>query len=188
MTVLSRLNKYCLAYKPILNSKISFEINLIHKLHLTMRILMVCLGNICRSPLAEGIMKDYIDRNELDWTVDSAGTGDWHKGNPPDPRSLETAQQHGIDIGRQRARQLNADDFHIFDHILVMDTNNLTDAQKRRPDGSKAQLELILNYAWPGQNMVVPDPYYGGQSGFEYVYDLLDKACAAFIRQHHTTL
>jgi protein-tyrosine phosphatase len=150
-----------------------------------MRLLMVCLGNICRSPLAEGIMKAHIERNGLNWSVDSAGTGDWHVGSKPDPRSIETAQQHGIDISMQRARQLKVEDFEQFDHVLVMDTSNYINAQQMRPDGAKAQLELILNYAYPGQNMVVPDPYHGGLSGFEYVYDLLDKACISFIRQHH---
>jgi protein-tyrosine phosphatase len=150
-----------------------------------MKILMVCLGNICRSPLAEGIMQDKIDQYALGWTTDSAGTGGWHSGELPDPRSIATARDHGIDILHQRARQITRRDLDEFDHILVMDASNYQNVlQLAQNDQQRQKIELIRNFAQPGQNLQVPDPYYGGNDGFERVFDMLDEACEAFIRQY----
>ena len=140
------------------------------------KILMVCLGNICRSPLAEGIMKT--KTVDMDVTVDSAGTTAYHSGEAPDPRSVHIAGKYGVDISMQRARQFTAEDFTTFDHIFVMDSSNYTNVIKlAESEAQKAKVELILNRVNAGHNMAVPDPYYGGDQGFENVYQLLDKAC-----------
>lgn len=145
-----------------------------------MKILMVCLGNICRSPLAEGIMKQKIREAEFDWKVDSAGTGHWHAGQLPDRRSIVTAGQHGIDITDQRARQFQVADFERFDKIFVMDTQNLRDVQRlAQNDAHRAKVELILNQSHPGEDRSVPDPYHD-DDGFEAVYLMLDRACEAY--------
>jgi protein-tyrosine phosphatase len=149
-----------------------------------MRILMVCLGNICRSPLAEGIMKDKAQQAGLDWHVDSAGTGDWHTGELPDRRSIQTALAHGIDLTDQRARQFRPHDFDRFDKIFVMDVNNLRDVLRQaRSEEDRAKVELMLDQVYPGQERSVPDPYYD-DNGFEEVFQMLDEACAAFVSNH----
>jgi len=141
-----------------------------------MKILMVCLGNICRSPLAEGIMKHKCEERGLDWTIDSAGTSGWHKGELPDSRSISTAQEHGIDITDQRSRQFLESDFSNFDLILAMDSSNYQDIIKKTRDKAAIdKVKLILNYVFPGENRQVPDPYYN--NGFDHVYGLLDSAC-----------
>ena len=140
------------------------------------RVLMVCLGNICRSPLAEGILKSKIDTYEV--FVESAGTGGWHVGELPDPRSIEVAQDHKIDITYQRCRKFIYSDFKDYDWIYVMDDSNLKDVlhlAKNKQD--KQKVRLILNEIYPDQNIDVPDPYYGGDKGFENVYQMLDEAC-----------
>ena len=148
-----------------------------------MKILMVCLGNICRSPLAEGIMKDKIAQQKLNWTVDSAGTGSWHIGSKPDSRSIAVAQQHHIDIKDQRGRQFTAADFNKFDKIFAMDSENYQNIIKLAPDEeSKNKVALIMNQADPGRNQSVPDPYWD-DNGFEKVYQMLDKSCSAFIQK-----
>lgn len=141
------------------------------------RILMVCLGNICRSPLAEGIMRAKLfGRNNYE--VDSAGTGGWHVGDPPDPRSVAIAKEMGLDITGQRGRQFNVTDFDRFDHIFVMDNSNHRDVLKlARTEHDKQKVSLILDTLFPGENVDVPDPYYGGNDGFAKVYDMLDQAC-----------
>lgn len=142
-----------------------------------MRILMVCLGNICRSPLAEGILKFKALQRGLNWVVDSAGTGFWHVGDSPDRRSIAVARQHGIDISDQRARQFQPADFERFDRILVMDTQNRQDVLRlARHDGHRAKVQLILDQLHPGQDRSVPDPYYD-DDGFEAVFRMLDAAC-----------
>ena len=142
-----------------------------------MRILMVCLGNICRSPLAEGILKFKVLQRGLNWVVDSAGTGFWHVGDSPDRRSIAVARQHGIDISDQRARQFQPADFERFDRILVMDTQNRQDVLRlARHDGHRAKVQLILDQLHPGQDRSVPDPYYD-DDGFEAVFRMLDAAC-----------
>ncbi|MBP7821700.1 MAG: low molecular weight phosphotyrosine protein phosphatase [Saprospiraceae bacterium] len=147
-----------------------------------MNILMVCLGNICRSPLAEGILRDRILKNNLNWKVDSAGTGGWHTGELPDRRAVKVANSHGIDITDQRARQLSVDDFSKFDLILAMDSMNFRDILKMAPAAfDTSKLHLILDYITPGENACVPDPYYDGR--FEFVYQLLSSACDKLISQ-----
>ena len=118
-----------------------------------MKILMVCLGNICRSPLAEGILKNKLLERGLDWTVDSAGTGFWHIGEPPDPRSVSTAKKYGLDISRQRARQIRPADLKEYDLILAMDSSNYQDILRLADNGQqKSKVEMILNYVDPGSN------------------------------------
>ena len=142
---------------------------------------MVCLGNICRSPLAEGIMRSKLSE---DFIVDSAGTGGWHAGELPDKRSIATAKNRGLDITNQRARQFKRSDFEIFDHIFVMDNSNYKDVLALAPnEEAKSKVKLILNELFPNENVDVPDPYYGGQDGFENVFDMLDQACEEIARK-----
>ncbi len=149
------------------------------------KILFVCLGNICRSPAAEGVFKQKIKERDLEkfFVVDSAGTGGWHVGNLADPRMRETALRRGIELN-SRSRKIEESDLYEFDHILVMDNDNL-DAVKslikdhKNPVNSK--IKLILNYAKNSQVDEVPDPYYGGQNGFDKVIDLLDDAMNGLI-------
>lgn len=139
------------------------------------KVLMVCLGNICRSPLAEGILASKVDADKV--LVDSAGTGDWHVGKQPDPRSIEVAEQFGIDISHQKARQFTVSDFDRFDKIYVMDNSNYENViALARNEADKKKVERILNEVSPGKNLEVPDPYYGGDSGFIKVYKMLDEA------------
>lgn len=148
-----------------------------------MKILMVCLGNICRSPLAEGIMQRKLQARDLDWPVDSAGTGNWHIGEKPDPRSIEVAQKNGIDISGQRARQFQSTDLNDYDLILAMDTANLRNIQNlcKKSDHQK-KVHLIMELAHPGAGTDVPDPYWDND-GFSLVYDMLDIACEKIIEQ-----
>ncbi len=140
------------------------------------RILMVCLGNICRSPLAEGILQSKLPSDKF--AVDSAGTGDWHAGQQPDERSVLTAKNRGLDISCQKARQIKQSDFSDFDHIYVMDRANLLDVTKLAPNAqAKAKVKLMMDEIFPGQHIDVPDPYYGGPEGFDKVYDMLEEAC-----------
>jgi protein-tyrosine phosphatase len=149
-----------------------------------MHILMVCLGNICRSPLAEGILKHHVAQNGLDWQVDSAGTSFFHVGELPDPRSIQEARRHGIDITDQRARQFKPVDFIRFDRILVMDRRNYHNVLAQASDESqKSKVELMLNYLYPGEDREVPDPYYD-DDGFSDVFDMLNEACVRFIQSH----
>jgi protein-tyrosine phosphatase len=145
---------------------------------------MVCLGNICRSPLAEGILKKKAKNINLDIFIDSAGTGSWHSGSSPDPRSIEIARKNKIDITKQRARQFKSTDFNDFDKILVMDISNQTDLLRlasSKKDTDK--IELILNYSNPNSRASVPDPYYEGENGFEKVFELLNIACDKLLEQ-----
>lgn len=151
------------------------------------KILMVCLGNICRSPLAEGILQSKLPAEKF--IVDSAGTGNWHAGQGPDKRSVETAKNRGLDISCQIARQLQPSDFEEFDHIYVMDASNYRDVTALAPDdASKAKVKLMMDELYPGQNVDVPDPYWSELDGFDKVYDMLDEACeivaARLIKQH----
>jgi len=149
-----------------------------------MKILMVCLGNICRSPLAEGIMKKKIEENNLDWEVDSAGTGYWHIGNEPDERSINVAQKYGIDIKAQRARQLIPPDLQKFDLVFAMDSTNYRNIQKfARSPKEQEKVDLIMNLVKPDYNQNVPDPYYNND-GFEEVYQMLDMACEKIIEKY----
>jgi protein-tyrosine phosphatase len=149
-----------------------------------MRILMVCLGNICRSPLAEGIMKAKAKKYNLDMEVDSAGTAAYHTGELPDLRSMEVAAKNGIDLSDQRARKFQAADFDRFDKIFAMDRYNFSDlAAKARNGNDSGKIEMILNKTNPGENRDVPDPYYGGKDGFDNVYKMLDEACEIIARE-----
>lgn len=142
-----------------------------------MKILMVCLGNICRSPLAEGILKNKIKVRGLEAKVDSAGTAAYHIGKKPDIRSIEIAERHGIDITYQRARQFEMNDFKLFDKIYAMDRHNYDDLVSMVRDPlDQHKVEMILNLTHPKQNRSVPDPYYGGKDGFINVYRMLDEA------------
>lgn len=137
---------------------------------------MVCLGNICRSPLAEGILKSKIDSSKV--FVDSAGTGNWHVGKEPDPRSIEVGNKYNIDITDQRGRQFSKEDFDKFDLIYAMDNSNRDDILSlAENDQQRKKVRLILDEIFPGENVDVPDPYYGGDQGFEDVFQMLDKAC-----------
>ena len=144
------------------------------------KILFVCLGNICRSPAAEGIFNQKIKERDLEnfFVVDSAGTGSWHVGNLPDQRMRKTALSRGIEL-TSRARQIEENDLYEFDHILVMDKDNLNAINSLIKDDMyplKSKIKLILSYSKKSQLEEVPDPYYGGQNGFEKVLDLLDDA------------
>ena len=140
------------------------------------KILMVCLGNICRSPLAHGILESILDPTKYE--VQSAGTGNFHIGNPPDPRSIAVAKKNGLDISNQRAAQFKVTDFDSYDHIFVMDKSNYNHVMSlARTNTDTNKVKLILNEIDKNSDAEVPDPYYGGNSGFDHVYNLLDKAC-----------
>lgn len=137
---------------------------------------MVCLGNICRSPLAEGILKSKVDSDLV--YVDSAGTGGWHIGELPDARSIDVARVNGLDISDQKCRKFIEQDFDDFDWIYVMDKSNLRDVLAMADSSvRRSKVIMILNELEPGANLEVPDPYYGGANGFQHVYGLLDDAC-----------
>ena len=144
-------------------------------------ILFVCLGNICRSPLAEGVFADAARSagREKAFRLDSAGTGAWHAGSPPDPRSIEIAARNGIDISAQRARKVARDDFRRFDLILGMDGSNVAELHDFAP-GARDKIHLFLDYA-AGTKKDVPDPYYGGADGFEKVYRMIREASEAML-------
>jgi protein-tyrosine phosphatase len=145
-------------------------------------VLFVCLGNICRSPLAEGIFLHKLKQRGIEhrFRVDSAGTGDWHAGELPDPRTLAIAAKYGI-VLPSRARQVTRDDFDVFHHLVCMDENNRRTLQHRGAPATK--LRLMLAADPKAKLREVPDPYYGGEDGFEYVYRLLDSAGDALLQQ-----
>ncbi len=137
---------------------------------------MVCLGNICRSPLAEGILRSKVFAHKT--FIDSAGTGGYHVGAKPDKRSISIASVNGIDITNQQARKFTVKDFDNFDLIYVMDQSNYRDViELARNEEDKAKVAIILNEVFPGEDLDVPDPYYGGEFGFKNVYNMLDEAC-----------
>jgi protein-tyrosine phosphatase len=147
-----------------------------------MRLLMVCLGNICRSPLAEGALRSHLDRSGLDWVdVDSAGTGGWHAGEPPDRRSIAVAAAAGVDIRAQRARKLRAADFEHFDWLLCADRSVLRDVRAIAPAGAAAQAALLLEWAGQGLGAEVPDPYTGSADDFRRVWMMVDAAAAGIV-------
>jgi protein-tyrosine phosphatase len=140
------------------------------------KILMVCLGNICRSPLAEGVLKSKLDPRY--YSVDSCGTSSYHIGSKPDQRSIDIAGQYGIDITDQRAAQFKISDFTTYDHIYAMDSSNYQNIiDLASNDHENNKVERILNELHPNSNLDVPDPYYGGEQGFEDVFQMLNKAC-----------
>ncbi len=143
---------------------------------MTINILMVCLGNICRSPLAEGIMASKLPKDKFN--VDSAGTGSWHIGHSPDARSISTAKKNKLDISKQKGRQFNINDFAIYDYIYVMDKSNYDDViELAQTSEQKNKVQIILNELYPNENMDVPDPYFGMPNGFEIVYNMLNEVC-----------
>ena len=143
---------------------------------MSVKILMVCLGNICRSPLAQGLLASKLPKGKF--FVDSAGTGNWHVGKQPDQRSITTAQKNGLDISNQRGRQFTSNDFDAFDYIFVMDNTNYDDViSLSENETQKSKVHLILNELFPDENVDVPYPYSGLQNGFDMVYEMLNEAC-----------
>lgn len=164
---------------------------------MSVNVLFVCLGNICRSPTAHGVFQHVVERHGLTRAinVDSAGTGDWHIGRAPDRRSMAAALQRGYDLSALRARQVSAEDFARFDYILAMDAQNLHDLQRMRPAHFRGELDLFLRYARRAEGSAtaassrcddaalhVPDPYHGGAEGFERVLDLVEDAAEGLLR------
>jgi len=150
-----------------------------------MKILMVCLGNICRSPLAEGILQDKAFRSGLEWTVESAGTNHYHTGEPPHPLSQKVARINGIDISRQRARRFTAEDFQLYDRIYAL-AGDVMD-EMRRIAGKKfipGKAELLMNELHPGKDMDVPDPWYGPEPGYHEAFEMISRACDAIIEKY----
>lgn len=142
---------------------------------------MVCLGNICRSPLAEGILQSKVDSDRV--CVDSAGTAGYHVGNPPDKRSIAVAQKHGLTIENQKCRKFSETDFLEFDHIYVMDRSNFSDVASLAKNQEEANKVKLLLSEVELSIKEVPDPYYGGDDGFENVYQMIDRACEAIAKK-----
>jgi protein-tyrosine phosphatase len=152
---------------------------------LMVRVLMVCLGNICRSPLAEGILRHKLNEAGIkNVIVDSAGTSYWHEGQNPDARSVKNAKSHNIDISKLIARQFTVSDFEKFDFIYVMDSSNHRDVLSLAENKThETKVDLLLNAKWPGKNRAVPDPYSGGEEGFENVFRLVEEACDCLVEK-----
>jgi len=150
------------------------------------KILMVCLGNICRSPLAEGIMLHLIEKHQLNIMVDSAGTSNYHIGENPDKRTIANAKKHQIDLSPLVARQFTSHDFELFDKIYVMDKSNHKNvmALSSKPE-HHAKVDLLLNELHPNENREVPDPYFGGEQGFEDVFQMVYKACERITQKQY---
>ncbi|MBK0398746.1 low molecular weight phosphotyrosine protein phosphatase [Limibaculum sp. M0105] len=145
-------------------------------------VLFVCLGNICRSPLAEAAFRAEAERQGLQAIVDSAGMGGWHAGEPPDPRAQTVARAHGVEIGHLRARQVTAADFHQFSHVIALDGSNLRDLRRLRPGQARASLSLLLDHV-PGRGGEdVADPYYGSAEGFEVTWAEVRAGAAGLVR------
>jgi len=150
-----------------------------------MKILMVCLGNICRSPLAEGILQQKAWQAGLSWSIESAGTNSYHTGEPPHPLSQKVARLNGIDISKQRARRFTASDFETFDKIYVMAVDVLQDVRRiSRDKFDAAKVDMLLNELHPGTNADVPDPWYGPEPGYHEVFSLIDRACDMIIEKY----
>ena len=153
-----------------------------------MKLLVVCLGNICRSPMAEGALRARLDASPLagQVEVDSAGTGGWHAGEPPDRRAIACARSHGVDIGGQRARQLRPTDFDDYDWLLCADAGNLGDVRKLAPAARRDRVVLLLDWAGIEPGGEVPDPYTGGPEDFRQVWRLVDSAAQAVVARLST--
>ena len=153
-----------------------------------MKILMVCLGNICRSPLAEGILQDKAFKAGLTWNIESAGTNSYHTGEPPHPLSQKVAKMNGIDISNQRAKRFTASDFEAYDTIYAL-AEDVREEMKsiagKKFDPSKT--ELLMNELYPGKNMDVPDPYFGSEAGYHEVYKMIEEVCDSIIRKYTPT-
>lgn len=146
-----------------------------------MKVLMVCLGNICRSPLAQGVLEARAAEARLPVQADSAGTAGWHEGSPPDPRSIAAAARRGIDIAAQRARRVHPEDFTQFDLICAMDTRIAETLRAMRPTGAMARVALLMDFARDSETRVVPDPYYEDDIAFEQVLDLIELGVAGLL-------
>lgn len=148
-----------------------------------MKVLFVCLGNICRSPTAEGVLRDIAAREYpgLKLEIDSAGTAHYHVGEPPDRRTVAAARRRGYDLAGLRARQIQPDDFHRFDFVLAMDRANLSELESRRLAGATAEVALFMSFAADNEYQEVPDPYYGGTEDFERVLDLCEAAARGLL-------
>lgn len=146
-------------------------------------VLFVCLGNICRSPLAEAAFRAEAERLGLDLEVDSAGTGDWHVGHPPDRRAAAVAARNGVDISHLRARRVSAEDFRRFDHIVALDSQNLRDLERMRPADGKARLSLLLDHVEGRQGQAVADPYYGEADHFDVTWRDVTEGARALARE-----
>ena len=144
-------------------------------------VLFVCLGNICRSPTAEAVLKKKAKLCGVDLCVESAGTSAVHQGEPPDMRSIKAGERRGYDFTGQKSRQVTPGDFCIFDYVLAMDENNLTDLKRLKPLQDSTHLQLFLNFALNSTHINVPDPYYGGPTGFDTVLDLIEAASEGLI-------
>lgn len=150
-----------------------------------MKILMVCLGNICRSPLAEGILQHKADEAGLNWIVESAGTGNWHVGEAPHPLSQKVAGMNGIDISHQQCRQFRKEDMIRYDLIYAMDEENFSNIKVMSGKlWNEEKVNLLLNELYPGKNMSVPDPWYGEEPDYHKVFELIEKACDQIILKH----
>ena len=148
-------------------------------------VLFICLGNICRSPLAEGVFRHLVEARGLDdrFRIDSAGTGGWHVGEPPDPRSVDVARAHGIDL-TSTGRQVSADDMSDFDVLVVMDQQNKRDVRHlQEMYGDSARLVLLREFEPEGSSLDVPDPYYGGPDGFDRVYEMVHRSCEGLLAE-----
>src|SRR5688500_1893822 len=150
-----------------------------------MRILFVCMGNICRSPSAEGVFRSLLAARapQLTIEIDSAGTHDYHVGEPPDDRAIAAARRRGIDLSTLRARMVSTSDFDNFDLILAMDEQNLRELQRRAPAHRRERIRLMMEFAPQAAVRAVPDPYYGGPQGFEQVLDLLEEAAEGLLKE-----
>ncbi|HET9694539.1 MAG TPA: low molecular weight protein-tyrosine-phosphatase [Steroidobacteraceae bacterium] len=150
-----------------------------------MRVLFVCMGNICRSPTAEAVFRAFVQREapELQVEIDSAGTHDYHVGEPPDPRALRAAARRGVDISGLRARQVEQADYERFDLILAMDRSNQAELIERSPPAYRPRIRLLLEFAGAAGRPDVPDPYYGGAEGFDQVLDLVEEAAAGLLEE-----
>ncbi|MGF1549445.1 MAG: low molecular weight protein-tyrosine-phosphatase [Sphingomonadaceae bacterium] len=150
---------------------------------MTVRVLFVCLGNICRSPLAEAAFRVEAEKLGLDAEIDSAGTGDWHLGHPPDPRAAAVAKANGIDIGDRRARRVKPGDFYHYDHIIALDAQNRADLEGMRPDDARAEISLLLDHVDGREGEAVKDPYYGNEAAFESAWEDARKGARALARR-----
>lgn len=146
-------------------------------------ILFVCLGNICRSPMAEGAMRVAAEQAGLELTIDSAGTGDWHVGNPPDPRAIAEASANGVDIAHLRARQVTREDFMRFTHVLALDDQNLRNLEALAPEDASAELALLLDMVPGREGEPVADPYFGGAEGFAETWADVSAAARALVER-----
>ncbi len=150
-----------------------------------MKILMVCLGNICRSPLAEGILQDKAFKAGLTWSIESAGTNSYHSGEPPHLLSQKAARMKGIDISKQRARRFSAEDFKVYDKIYALAQDVLEDMKRiAGKEFENSKVDLLMNELYPGKNMDVPDPWYGPEPGYHEAFKLIERCCDKILEKY----